>query len=74
MNYCAAHQKGQGIYVHKTLGEGRLANRKEEALRFNLGLPFVHSVCVGLNSERELEEIVSLAELIASEIGAGAKS
>jgi aryl-alcohol dehydrogenase-like predicted oxidoreductase len=60
-----AFQSGQGVYVHKTLAEGRLAHRLEEALAHNLTRPFVHSVCVGLTSVEEVEKLAALAAAIA---------
>jgi aryl-alcohol dehydrogenase-like predicted oxidoreductase len=57
-----AFDGGQGVYVHKTLAEGRLAHRLEEALAHNLSRPFVHSVCVGFTSVAEVEQVVSLLQ------------
>jgi aryl-alcohol dehydrogenase-like predicted oxidoreductase len=64
-HYRAAMQKaqaaGQGIVVMKTLGEGRLAHRKREAIAYNLDQPFIHSVVIGMMNQAELEENVAIA-------------
>lgn len=56
-----AYARGAGVYVHKTLAEGRLADRFREALMHNLSKPFIHSVCVGITSEKELRAAVEVA-------------
>ena len=46
---------GQGVALMKTLGEGVLADRYDEAVLHNLSLPFAHGVLLGI---RSLEETV----------------
>lgn len=53
-----AHANGKGVYVHKTLNEGKLLDRYAEAIHFNLTRPFVHSVAVGVVTEPELEQLL----------------
>jgi len=57
----ACHQAGQGTVVMKTLAEGLLSHRAEEALAGNLAIPFVDSVCVGFTSQEEVTEITRMA-------------
>lgn len=54
-----AYQNGKGVLVMKTLGEGMLHDRLAETLQFNLSQPFIHSVCVGIVTEKELQEVVN---------------
>lgn len=54
-----AADAGQGTAVMKTLGEGVLVSRYDEAIRHNLGLDFVHGVLVGVTS---LEEAMRAAD------------
>jgi aryl-alcohol dehydrogenase-like predicted oxidoreductase len=56
-----AHAAGQGVVVMKTLGEGRLADRRREAIGYNLAQPFIHSVVVGMMDAHELAENVAIA-------------
>lgn len=56
----AAAAAGKGVAVMKTLGEGLLADRYEEAVRHNLGLDFVHGVLIGVRSMQEAERACSV--------------
>lgn len=56
-----AFELGKGVLVMKTIGEGRLHEHVAETIRYNLGRPFIHSVCVGIVSEKELHEAVACA-------------
>jgi aryl-alcohol dehydrogenase-like predicted oxidoreductase len=58
----AAHAAGQGVIAMKTLGEGKLANRRAEAIPYNLAQPFIHSVVVGMMDTREVDECVAIAD------------
>lgn len=57
-----AHSCGKGIYSMKALGGGNLLGRYEECMDFVLGLPFVHSIAVGMQSAEEVAMNVSLFE------------
>lgn len=57
-----AHARGKGIYSMKPLGGGNLLNRYAESMDFVLGLPFIHSVAVGMQSAEEVEMNVCLFE------------
>jgi aryl-alcohol dehydrogenase-like predicted oxidoreductase len=55
---------GKAICLMKTLAQGGLTKTPEqvrEAIRFNLSLPYAHSVCVGVNSISEVEFAVAVA-------------
>ncbi|MDB5096477.1 MAG: aldo/keto reductase [Cyanobacteria bacterium RYN_339] len=57
-----AHAAGQGVVSMKTLGEGRLAHRKQETITYSLSQPFIHSVVVGMMNAHELDENVAIAK------------
>jgi predicted aldo/keto reductase-like oxidoreductase len=55
---------GKAICLMKTLAQGGLTGTPElvrEAIRFNLSLPYAHSVCVGVNSVYEVDFAVAVA-------------
>jgi aryl-alcohol dehydrogenase-like predicted oxidoreductase len=55
---------GKAICLMKTLAQGGLTKTPEQvrdAIRFNLQLPYAHSVCVGVNSIPEVEFAVAVA-------------
>lgn len=56
-----AYEAGKGVYLMKVLARGRLAPELESALGYALGLPYVHSACVGMRSIQELEMNVAVA-------------
>jgi len=56
-----AYEAGKGIYLMKVLARGRLAGDLESALGYALGLPYIHSACVGMRSIKELEMNVLMA-------------
>ena len=64
-----SYETGQGVYLMKVLARGRLAPDLESALGYALGLPYVHSVCVGMKTVRELEMNIAIVNRQA----AGAK-
>ncbi|MCG0276402.1 MAG: aldo/keto reductase [Thermosediminibacteraceae bacterium] len=49
-----AYDKGKGIYGMKCLGGGNLIREKKKAFKFVLGLPYLHSIAVGMKSEHEV--------------------
>jgi aryl-alcohol dehydrogenase-like predicted oxidoreductase len=55
------YDAGTAICLMKTLAQGGLVHDYAAAIRYNLSLPFAHSVCVGINSMSELEEDVAAA-------------
>lgn len=50
-----AYDRGKGIYSMKALGGGNLLASYQEAMKFVLDLPFVHSIAVGMQSIEEVE-------------------
>lgn len=62
----AAHAAGQGTIVMKTLAEGQLADRAEEAIAHNLAQPWIDVVTVGVRREQELEAMVAIAARAAA--------
>jgi aryl-alcohol dehydrogenase-like predicted oxidoreductase len=56
-----AHAAGQGVVVMKTLGEGKLAHRRHEAIPYNLTRPFVHAVVVGMMDEVQVDDTLAIA-------------
>ncbi|MDO8685668.1 MAG: aldo/keto reductase [Clostridiales bacterium] len=57
-----AYGNGKGIYGMKALGGGNLVRNAKENLEFVFGLPFVHSIAVGMKTINE----VRMNALIAS--------
>ncbi len=58
------YDAGKGVCLMKTLAQGGLTKTPEQvqdAIRFNLRLPYAHSVCVGVNSVAEAEFAVAVA-------------
>lgn len=51
-----AHQTGKGIFAMKPLGGGHLCNSISEAFSYADDSRYVHSVAVGMQSLRELED------------------
>lgn len=54
------HAAGKGITGIKILGEGKIADRREESLRFVLGLDCVNAVVIGFESPAQVDEIISM--------------
>ena len=55
---------GKAVCLMKTLAQGGLTKTPQDvadAIRFNLRLPYAHSVCVGVNSIEEVEFAVRVA-------------
>ncbi len=57
-----AYNNGKGIYSMKPLGGGNLIGSYEESISFVLGLPFVHSVAIGMQSVEEVIMNVAVFE------------
>ena len=58
------YRAGKAICLMKTLAQGGLTktpHEVREAIRFNLRLPYAHSVCVGVNSIEEVDFAVAVA-------------
>ncbi|MCX7745437.1 MAG: aldo/keto reductase [Clostridia bacterium] len=50
-----AYNGGKGIYSMKPLGGGNLLKSYHESMEFVLGLPFIHSIALGMQS---IEEVI----------------
>lgn len=50
-----ANKMGKGVYSMKPLGGGNLLNSYDECLDFVLGLPFIHSIAIGMQNTDEVE-------------------
>lgn len=54
-----AHDSGKGILGMKIAGEGELADRLEESLRFVLGLDCVDAITIGFLKPEEIDDAVA---------------
>lgn len=50
-----AWECGKGVYSMKPLGGGNLLHSYEESMAFILGLPYIHSIAIGMQSIEEVE-------------------
>lgn len=57
-----AYNAGKGIYAMKPLGGGNLLNSYEDCMSFVLGLPFIHSIAIGMQSVDEVVMNASVFE------------
>lgn len=55
-----AHGNGKGVYVMKVLGEGKIAHKFDEAVKFVLDQPFIHSACIGINTMDEVDDLIKI--------------
>ncbi len=60
-----AWERGKGIVAMKVMGCGTLADDPEAAMSYVARLPYVHSLCVGMRSLKEVEENIRLLSLAA---------
>ncbi len=58
---------GKGIVAMKVMGCGSLADRPGEAISFAARLPYVHSLCIGMQSWAEVQQNVELLALAQGE-------
>ena len=56
------HGAGKCVLAMKVLGQGNLHENVPKAMEFALGLPCVDAMVIGMNSESQLRQNVSLAE------------
>jgi len=54
------HDGGKGVTGIKILGEGKIADKREESLRFVLGLDCVDAVIIGFESPDQVDEIIRM--------------
>lgn len=50
-----AYDNGKGIYAMKPLGGGNLLKNYDECIEFVLGIPYIHSVALGMQSIEEVD-------------------
>lgn len=51
---------GKGVYSMKPLGGGNLLGRYDECLEFVLGIPYIHSIALGMQSVEEVIMNISI--------------
>lgn len=56
------HAAGKGVTAIKILGEGKIADRREESLRYVLGLDCVDAIVIGFESSAQIDEIISMGK------------
>ncbi len=61
------HAAGKGITGIKILGEGKIADRREESLRYVLGLDCVDAIVIGFESPAQIDEIISMGNKALAE-------
>ena len=54
------HDAGKAVTGIKILGEGRIADKREESLRFVLGLDCVDSIIIGFESPEQVDDILKI--------------
>jgi aryl-alcohol dehydrogenase-like predicted oxidoreductase len=52
----AACSEGKGILAMKVMGGGALANDPASAIHFAAGLPYIHSLCIGMRSMGHIDK------------------
>lgn len=52
--------RGKGIVAMKVMGCGSLADHPEEAISYVARLPYVHSLCIGMRNQAEVQQNVEL--------------
>jgi len=61
------HDGGKGVTGMKILGEGKLADERDESLRYVLRMPCVDSIVIGFESVAQIDDIVRRIEEIRVE-------
>lgn len=56
------HDAGKGVVGMKILGEGKIADKREESLRFVLGLDCVDAVVIGFESPEQVDDILAMGK------------
>lgn len=54
------HAAGKGVTGIKILGEGKIVDRREESLKYVLGLDCVDAIVIGFESPAQIDEIISM--------------
>lgn len=56
------HAAGKGVTGIKILGEGKIADRREESLKYVLGLDCVDAIVIGFESPAQIDEIIAMGD------------
>lgn len=54
------HAAGKGVTGMKILGEGKIVDRREESLKFVLGLDCLDAIVIGFESPAQIDEITAM--------------
>ena len=54
------HAAGKGVTGIKILGEGKIVDRREESLKYVLGLDCVDAIVIGFESPAQIDEIIGM--------------
>lgn len=61
------HEAGKGVTGIKILGEGKIVDKREESLRFVLGLDCVNAIVIGFESPDQVDEIIRMGNKALSQ-------
>ena len=65
------HAAGKGVTGIKILGEGKIAHRREESLKFVLGLDCVDAIVIGFESPAQIDEIINMGNRALARLASG---
>jgi aryl-alcohol dehydrogenase-like predicted oxidoreductase len=60
------HEAGKGVSGIKILGEGQIADKREESLRYVLGLDCVDAIIIGFEAPEQVDDILKTGERLIS--------
>lgn len=63
-----AHANGKGMLGMKILGEGEIADKRRESLKFVMGLACIDVITIGFMNDKEIEDIFSLMDEVQAEL------
>lgn len=61
------HAAGKGVTGMKILGEGRIADKREESLKYVLGLDCVDAIVIGFESPAQVDDILAMGKRALAE-------
>lgn len=61
-----AHANGKGVIGMKILGEGKLVNRIDEALKFSVGLGCLDAMAIGFVKPNEIDDTIARIEIASA--------
>lgn len=65
------HAAGKGVTGIKILGEGKIADQRQDSLRYVLGLDCVDAVVIGFESKEQVDDILDLGKKALASQSAG---